>query len=1689
MDDYEFNIEGSIEIKGQKSIQNTDKEIQNLADSVTTAESAVKKLNEAISSMKGKGIKPSIDLSEFEKAINAIEKRIDSALDSSLGMFSKNMAKIASSNKTLRTNEGLKAKADGYVEKQLSQVNKTFDKFADSIVSSFEKKIKEVEKTHEDLKRGFTLGASGNITSGSMSKEAFRLQKHNNGAAPLLLTSYAGVSKEAKETLAAEKKIKEAKQKEAVAAEEAAKTQEKITKKKKMTEYQEEKIKVANAKNITNIERNAIREKERKDRKEKNDRLAGFQEYKSEHPELFETGALLHSKRYQAGRAIGGIGSAVSSLGTGGKIVGGLFDALGTLVKSPVAGAATAVSNLAKGVIDLGKSATEAFAEIEAIKTQLGVVFSNQTQAESMFGQISQYAVKSPFGVQQTSELAVLLKQSGVYASDLMDTLKMLGDTAGGNMEKMKRIANNYAQIVSIGKASMLDMRQFAYAGIPIFEAVSKELGVSQQELRKLISDGKVTSDIIEKVFKDLTGINGIFENATEKGAKTLKARLQNLSDARQLAFGSIGEWGTKLGANTGGDSYVNKMVTWAENLYSYIKEHVNTINIQKDVATLANRTDRIEILKKLIEDNKNNKELRVTYEKELQAELAKRDVDLERLTYANSYDAKRGRLVRAQEALSGYSLDNAVMRFSALSLLAGPAQGQNAAKLNPYSKEYEGLNQRELENLASLFKELVDAINAEKTITEEDAKAHRESAAIEAQQLAFDRENSRADKSDSLNSKFQELLELYKGSDEYKAKEEEKRIKTLTEAKEILKQLVPKAGPNGAVDFSKFTMPEFLRYDAQGAFSSGKKFNIVNGNRPTSKEDMAVLRSQFTYAMNEAYKQASFYMDTRTALKLQSEITELNSNLNDQDYLNKFSETLTSVQDLLKTSQLPDNIKSQVLGYLVSSTVSHELTTGGENANPNDIAKGSKYDFVPLWKRILAGATGLSTQGMTGTLQTMENYKNDMAVRNMASNVLKATMSSMGVDSAMGLIKTAGNAKQLRGDTGATFQVDWKSTREAIKKFSLALSASTDVITAYKNSLEQELDTYEQLIAAGYTEAESQDLKNQKTVSTKTLEKLSMDAGDQLVNAFGEGLKTKSGKTAFFNGTNFVDEEGNQLQEEEIILTGNLFEFIKNELPRLRKDIKDASVSEANNKFLNKMLSQVSGTNVLAGMLRSEGASLATRFVSSNPDYTETVLRAALKETKGTKKFESIQDLSIEDVLANYASKDYRRKLAEARGDTKEVNRIDKSVDLVESSLKDLGIVIQTFIESPAFQGLNESIRNQARDNDVMQRYLANQWAKTNGLADQNNLTPENYGGARGLNNRLYKYVTGQELSSDQLDYIATKLRAEKDTVANINAKRQAAYNKLSPEKQAATKLELISEEDLDPLKKTNEALAKMLSLSEQIALTWGEEDGAILGALDSVGMKAGDILRDFTSSALTSTLETWGKTLATSADDSAEIGKNLAAMSASMLKNMGSMITQAGLSLAISSVGDKKKVLLGLAIAAAGGGLSFLGGYLDGETEDSSKEDDEYQKLLKIKQDLSDLLKQAREDAIYYENTVRHKKAISANENFTKSVHDAIITPRGDVVTTDPKDYLIATKTPRTLVGGGAPVINFSVVDKSTGVRVTQQKSSYDEESNTINFEAIIESKVQEVIATSKGDEAFSAREARLNGRTVIA
>ena len=199
-------------------------------------------------------------------------------------------------------------------------------------------------------------------------------------------------------------------------------------------------------------------------------------------------------------------------------------------------GAAMGIAALGKGIIDLSKASVEAYENIEKVKTQLGVVYGTQGEADSMFGKISQYAIKSPFGVKDVAEQTTILKQSGVAEYELMSVLKSLGDLAGDNTEKMNRLANAVSQIAASGNATARQMRMFTMAGVPIYQAIADVKGIQKNDVRTQITKGNVTYEDIVKALERLTQEGGPFYKAVEKGAKTLAARKQNLADIKELA-------------------------------------------------------------------------------------------------------------------------------------------------------------------------------------------------------------------------------------------------------------------------------------------------------------------------------------------------------------------------------------------------------------------------------------------------------------------------------------------------------------------------------------------------------------------------------------------------------------------------------------------------------------------------------------------------------------------------------------------------------------------------------------------------------------------------------------------------------------------------------------------------------------------------------------------------------------------------------------------------------------------------------------------------------------------------------------------------------------------------------------------------------------------------------------------------
>lgn len=1603
------------------------------------------------------------------------ERRLSNSIDA----FDTGVAEKQFADAKNRATRAAKKEAE-WLEMQAAQYEKAYKENSEylktlGIVNVTEKELAEFQQEnkayYEGMKERFKANKDG---------QYFEWEKNqiNNPNAPLLLTADAGIAKEKQEQLSAEEKITAAKEEEARVAEESLKSEKKGAKSSEMTAFQKEKIE-AKAAEVAAYDKRTDKIAEENEKKQQRwEAQAGTREFRNAHPELFATGGQYFNKRYQIGGAFSKVGNKLSQLGTGGKVFGDLLDTIGMFVKSPIAGTATAVSKLSSGIIDLSKAAVQAFAEIESIKTQLGVVFSSDTQANAMFSEISQYAVRSPFGVQQTSELAVLLKQSGVYASDLMDTLKMLGDTAGGNMEKMKRIANNYAQIVSIGKASMLDMRQFAYAGIPIFEAVSKELGVSQQELRKLISDGKVTSDIIEKVFKDLTGINGIFENATEKGAKTLKARLQNLQDAKQLALSSIGDAFVNGGSNYGGDSLVNRLVTGVENFFSWVQEHQDIKNIERDVNLIASSDSRIQALETLLQHAKdtNNKDLEKLVKAELEYQKNVYDIEKQRLIYSNSYDVKNAAVERYREQFGDMgelqierelrSARNS--RTSAQMKLTEYNDSMLVANVATLTESEKHLVEAQIDMYGDLIEELKgyrEALKKSKETTEEERKAARERDLIQEQQGAYDKMNRYSDSASSLMSSFQELEEIYKASDEYKEKQEEDRKKRLAEALSLLKEIAENTGENGYVDITAYSSKQLRELNKKGAFSAAKQLDAVPKNGRYSKEDRDQLVSQYGFIESEI---SSYIKNLGANFSNQlGMITSegLGSILGEGDVafyedfpkvFKRMKNALESVKKNAPSQQVIDDVNRYLEDLPFYLLGIESGSADALRATPNMIDT-SKNAFVAFWKRIMSENTGLTTQNMTSPEGALNDYMSDIANRKLVSGVMSATLKTLGVSQATSLLKLRGDFenKELRNAGFGVYQVDWEKTAKGLKDFATQLSASTEVVSAYRQGLEEEADTLRNIIVS-FNNFENADLgKTNKIVSIKSLGKISKNVTDsQLVNALGRELSYNGNAVSIEGEKLFTEIDGIKTEITEdmyegLQLSDKIYNVIAEHLPKIEMEIAKTKVQERNNKELSDLVTKVLPLE-LEKMINKGSSSLGSAYLLNNSEYLTEQFDNA---------FDYVRQKAVlfteNEVIKNMSKNDLILAALSGPSGTSEedIATYNEAKNIIIEVLEEVEKAANSLYSGSNFSYLQSLDLSSERDTNALERYKKlygknapyqlspTAWADEGGYSFGTKLIKDLWGVDKGYTlNDLYQQ------RANELSTMQTKVNGGSFTV-----------DMLSDNEKKAIKLKEALEDTRDIMKSLGEETANFVGqLSQKTFLT---------------------------------PFEKMGEYLINGKDWIEESEKAMKELGAETLKSLGPTMAKAGFELVARGAidGNWAMILGGLGLAATGGFATGIGNALSESQEDKS--DDKAAKIQDLKDQLADLLEQARKDALYYENNMRHKSALGKNKEFSyKSVNDAIITPQGDVVTTDPKDYLIATKTPGRFAGGNVtvqPVINNKVIN-NTSSKVRQEQTQNAD--GSIDIVTIIEDAVGSYIASSRSDDAFNARDYRVRGRQAV-
>lgn len=1561
-------------------------------------------------------------------------------------------------------------------------------KQAEAIVTQFEK-----------------LGKSNiNVNSINQNQSQYKVGRNN-----FILTN----SKEDRETKSKlNKHLERASEAELTALEAHTESLNAQTKKvKEQTRLLDSKAKVKEKNAQTNAETLAVR-------KEKLDLNRNYYRYRSEHPDEF--GTRTKSKSYQMGSALSEIGQQVSGYGLAGRLSGDTLSIIGSTLKNgPWGFAAAGLTKLVSGIADLGKASLQAYSEIETLKTGLSIISPTQVQADTLFRDVAGYATRSPYGVAQSTELVTLLKQSGVNDSELMSTLTMLGDTAGGNMEKLKRIANNYAQIVSIGKASMLDMRQFAYAGIPIFEAVSKELGVTQQALREMISDGKVTSDVIEKVFKDLTSANGIFANATEIGAKTFAARKQNLADTKQLALSSMGEViinkGIGGGLNLENEGFGRTLLSISERFYEALNKWSDSINLERSLENINKKDDRVEQLEALIAWNEANGNNNIASElkKELAQVLAFSSFDEDMSNLSRSYDKKTSSYEGVKDSISYEEVDK--MKKSDIKRRIKEADANLSAASSLPTDYYKTMNDDALrrwqlangaefasllakntppEELISLYQNEVDfwkqvlrAKNGLDKLTDEEKSAHYGTSALKIQQGVSDTSSKNLSSNpDSIYNIASQITQLYKNSEEYKKKQLEEQKELWSQAQKTLLDIRNIQDKQGIIDYSKSNAKDLLSYFENGAITEERKLTvrkIDDLNKMAS--DRVILTKQYQTMIGlvkDYMSQNSVYdenvnkaLDKFSNAKFQRTPAEFFDN-----FSKIFSDTIETIDK--STNETNKDILSDVKTLLTMATLQYSSDTSSADYDLDKLLKGKGgQDFIPLWKRLLGGLTGISPTAIDSTKGALTAYRDDIAIRNTTSGVLKAGLQSgLGVDFVQSILKTSGEKGTAKG-TEDTYQIDWKKTGEAVKKFAFELSNSTQVISAYKEGLQNQLSVYEAAMSDILVATENQ-MTDKDGHTSVAIDKMPDNYKEQLLNAFGEELISDDGLKVDFKDGKFIDENGNQLSSENVRITGNIFEFIKEELPKLREEIANASVEENKRSKKESLVTSLFDIAVFDEIMsqgnfnQSDERTLLDDREFVMKDFYQQLSKQIESYNSDAEKYGTkTTSLTTADVMDIYYS----------GGRDSEGNWLkdaDIAFELFYNAVPKTIESLQSFLNSDGVKKLLEQTKKaenarSAQKTANMLNQKTNFWGYTE---EEQKLDATKSGGWSGFyhENFFSKQLEklGVENTGISIDDVSS--RVSFDTAFNDLSSWQ--INKYKKQKGLG-KDDILTTSDFTAAEQDN--------ITDQFVRSQIAAE-AFKKTLDETKKSLSELGKEGLKDAFLIPFEKLGEYAAGNSNAMNEMGMSYQQLAGSLLSNIGPLLTNVGLEMVSWGIADRNFGLIaaGLTMAAAGGFVGAYGGSI-GKSDTKKDNDSEYDKLKNLKGDLQDLLEQARKDADYYERNLRHKEALGILDNLSHtSVNDAIIAPNGNVITTHPDDYLIATKTPQSLGTQSvtvSPVVN-NIVNNNARVNVSQETRQNDD--GSIDMITTIEEIVGNYIMSPKSDDAFNTREGRRQGIQAV-
>lgn len=199
-----------------------------------------------------------------------------------------------------------------------------------------------------------------------------------------------------------------------------------------------------------------------------------------------------------------------------------------------------AIGLIGGAIAGIGVASVKAASELETLDTNLGTLLGSMDKGVALRKELQNYGQSTPYDTEGLAKAATTMLGYGVAQERVMPVMKQLGDIALGNKEHLNALALAYGQMAASGKVMKQDLNQMANAGFGVNQ-IAESMGVSVGKFNKMVGEGKVKIEDINKALTDATSAGGLFYQSAINSSSTFEGVMSNLGEAANNTLANIG--------------------------------------------------------------------------------------------------------------------------------------------------------------------------------------------------------------------------------------------------------------------------------------------------------------------------------------------------------------------------------------------------------------------------------------------------------------------------------------------------------------------------------------------------------------------------------------------------------------------------------------------------------------------------------------------------------------------------------------------------------------------------------------------------------------------------------------------------------------------------------------------------------------------------------------------------------------------------------------------------------------------------------------------------------------------------------------------------------------------------------------------------------------------------------------------